>query len=465
MPPEPATEPQPSCPRSTVGARPDDAEPGWVACLSRYQLLGRIATGSMGVVYRAHDRRLDRIVALKLLRLDARHRAVPRDFGIARARFLLEARAMAQLAHPNVVPIYGLETVGPQVSIAMEFVPGVTLAQWLQHPRTWTEVVAVMLAAAEGLAAAHDAGVVHRDFKPHNILIGDDGRVRVTDFGLAALCPPSGAVASEAERTQTELATVDVAGDSMIESLTQTGMSVGTPAYMAPEQHTGGTVDARSDQYAFCTTLYEALFGVRPFIGPNAFELARAKRKLLLLPPLRGHDVPASVRRVVLRGLSPDPAARFATMHELRAALRPRPRRWTPRAAVGLALAGFAAGLACTLALPRARAAEAVEVVASVRSSAPVRVATELTAASQAIARGEVDRGRALLSEFYFAAVADDRLVDASRAADALSRSFARGSDAEHAEQWRRHAATARTRLRAQARDAAEDAGDVGPSP
>ncbi|MFO0635465.1 MAG: protein kinase, partial [Nannocystaceae bacterium] len=157
MPSTSATPPPPPCPRRAAGVRTDDGEASWVASLSRYQLLGRIATGSMGVVHRAHDRRLDRIVALKLLRLDARHRAAPRDFGTARARFLLEARAMAQLAHPNVVPIYGLETVGPQVLIAMEFVPGVTLAQWLQRPRAWAEVVAVMAAAAEGLAAAHDA--------------------------------------------------------------------------------------------------------------------------------------------------------------------------------------------------------------------------------------------------------------------------------------------------------------------
>ncbi|MFO0632674.1 MAG: serine/threonine-protein kinase [Nannocystaceae bacterium] len=423
--------------------------------LGRYVLVERVGAGGMGTVVRAYDPKLHREVALKRVR----RKAIGAE---ATERMMREAQAMAQLSHPNVVAVHDVEVIDDAVVIAMEYVAGTTLDRWCEQPgRSWRAVLDAYLQAAQGLLAAHRAHLVHRDFKPSNVLVGEDERVKVMDFGLAkpeADAPPS-------ESAMLAILAHGSADSDLDRTLTRADTVVGTPAYMAPEQHTGGTVDARSDQYAFCTTMYEALFGVRPFIGPNAFELARAKRKLLLLPPLRGHDVPAAVRRVVLRGLSPDPAARFASMHELVAALRPRPRRWTPRAAVGLALAGFAAGLACTLALPRADAAQSVEVASDVRSSAPVRVATELTEAAQAMARGEITSGRTLLSDFYFAAVADDRLVDASRAADALSRSYARFNDLEHAEHWRRHAATARARLRAEARDASEDVGDVGPAP
>ncbi|MBC8068236.1 MAG: serine/threonine protein kinase, partial [Deltaproteobacteria bacterium] len=304
------------------------------ASLRRYRLQGRIASGSMGVVYRAVDRRLARTVALKLLRTDDSHRTeVQRNVAIARARFVQEARAMAQLAHPNVVPIYAIESAGPRLMIAMEYVPGVTLADWLAERRSWSEVLEVMRAAGEGLAAAHDAGFVHRDFKPHNVLIGDDGRVRVTDFGLAMLQADDHETLDERDGPAPD-ATIDdgVVPYDMndgLESLTQTGMSVGTPAYMAPEQHAGGTIDARTDQYGFCAALYEALYGVRPFIGCDASELMRAKRSMRIVGPLSRREVPRWLARAVLRGLSPDANQRFSSMRALLVALTPAPRlRW-----------------------------------------------------------------------------------------------------------------------------------------
>ncbi len=433
---------------------PTGPQPAWSGALRRYRIVEQVATGSMGVVFRAHDRRLDRDVALKLLRLERPGRdRPPRNSVVARARFQLEARAMAQLAHPNVVPIYGIESVGTQLLIAMEFVRGSTLAAWLTKTRSWSAIVAVMCAAAEGLAAAHDAGVVHRDVKPQNILIGDDGRVRVTDFGLATLCAPESSAS-----TFEDVDVLDADGDDPAGSLTQTGMSVGTPAYMAPEQHAGELVEPRSDQYAFCATLYEALFGVRPFIGPDTFQLARAKRKLQMMPPMRGFDVPGYVRAAILRGLSPRTQERHSSMRALASELRGAPRRWAPRWSLGLAVAGLAALGVTTAWQSSAGATPPQDAAAEQAAHDPVRPprrATELTIAALALGIGDVDEARGVLGDYYFAALGEDRALDASRAAEAIARTYEVDRDAEAALRWHRHANAARQRHAAAAGESA----------
>jgi eukaryotic-like serine/threonine-protein kinase len=311
---------------------------GLPARVDRYRITGILGTGSMGIVLRARDGVLGREVALKVLRLDTRHRSDLADDAsrsVARARFLHEAQLMARLNHPNVVPIYDVGPCGEQTYLAMELVEGETLEQWLRPGRTRDEIVEVFVQAAQGLAAAHRAGVVHRDFKPNNVLVGRDGRVRVMDFGLATLAGfgpgPTGA-ATEATSSQDDVA------------LTQVGMSVGTPAYMPPEQHYGRALDGRSDQFALCCALHEALHGVRPFHGTSAEELLQAKLDRRLR---RARRVPGWLNRIIERGTSPSPDRRFVDMMELLDALR-RSRRSTlvRRGVLALAMVAVIAGAA-----------------------------------------------------------------------------------------------------------------------
>jgi serine/threonine protein kinase len=404
----------------------------------RYRLLERVARGSMGVVYRALDLRLGRSVAIKLVRerrRDGDRRLRCQD--VARARLRIEARAMAGLSHPNVVPLYAIETAGSNLAIAMEFVPGRTLTDWLTAPHRWSEILAVLCAAGDGLAAAHAGGVVHRDVKPDNVLIGEDGRVRVTDFGLATTLETP------------EPSTDDEAGDgshaSLDPSLTQTGMAVGTPAYMALEQHTGDPVDARTDQFGFCAMLYEALFGVRPFAGSSVMALGRAKRRMKLCPPVRGRDVPKAVRAAVLRGLAPDPGARHPSMTALLDALRSgatRPqRRW-----YGVLAAGLAAALASSLATTPA-AADSVASSPGRPHGVAVRVPGVLTEVARLADAGDGPRAREVLADHYFAALAERRFGDAARAAELVARTLVR-DDVDAATHWRRHAEAARARAR-----------------
>ena len=270
------------------------------ARVGRYAVAERLGAGAMGVVHAAHDPELDRRVAVKLM-----HDAAWSP------RLVREAQALARLAHPNVVTVYDIGEHAGRVFIAMELVPGATLASWLAaRPRSWREIVAAFLQAGRGLAAAHAAGYVHRDFKPDNVLVGEDGRARVSDFGLACLetTPP-----------------VAVPPDTPSDAITRTGVLAGTPAYMAPEQLDGAASDARADQFAFCVALFEALHGVRPFAGSTVAELRSAIERRAVQ---RGKRVPARVQRVLLRGLAADPAARFADMPALLAALeRTRSRR------------------------------------------------------------------------------------------------------------------------------------------
>lgn len=252
--------------------------------IGRYRLLEALGSGAMGAVYAAYDAELDRRVALKLLRPDT-----GADREAARERLLAEARALARLQHPNVVAVHDAGREGDEVYVAMELVAGRTLGDWIAaEGPTWQRTVRAHLEAARGLAAAHRAGLVHRDVKPRNLLVGDGGRVRVADFGLAG-----------AER--------------------EPGVA-GTPAYMAPEQHAGAPADARSDQFGLAVSLYEALHGHRPFAGDSGAEVARSARAGVIRGP--GHRaVPGRVLRVVVRALSAAPDDRFRTMDDFADAL------------------------------------------------------------------------------------------------------------------------------------------------
>ena len=313
--------------------------------LGRYVLLEKLGAGGMGEVFAAYDPHLDRKVALKLLRAGT----LSADEG--KARLVREAQAMARLQHPNVAAVHDVGTFDERVFVAMEFIEGETLSEWLRGTRKWTEVVRLFIQAGSGLSAAHKAGIVHRDFKPDNVLIGSDGRPRVVDFGLARN-------AATPTRTPATRAIPDGPVDASLNSpITRDGAVMGTPGYMAPEQLAGLPTDARSDQFAFCVALYEALYGKRPFGGTtlkaHAAEIVSGK----LAPIPSSSEVPSYVHAVVLRGLSADPARRFESVDTLIAALRPRGAITTSRRVlVGVAaLSVFAAAAVGYGALARQR--------------------------------------------------------------------------------------------------------------
>ncbi|WAS98261.1 tetratricopeptide repeat protein [Nannocystis punicea] len=368
----PAT-PPPDLDRSTLSQRERALQ------LTRYVLVRRLGAGGMGVVYLAYDPSLDRKVAIKLLRV------APGDgpAQAAHARLLREAQALARLSHGNVVAVHDVGSydaealttlrMGPNrtepvpkdrlpqaagVFLVMEYVPGITLAQWLDaRVRGLREVLDVFLAAGRGLVAAHAVGIIHRDFKPGNVLVGETGRICVFDFGLARS-------AGEAEPTAGGAPDagplIDPLSSSLVSGpLTRVGTLVGTPAYMAPEQRGGAAIDERADQFSFCVALYEGLYGNRPFSGDNLFALEAAKARGRIDPPRRAIKVPPAIHRAILRGLSPEPGDRWPSMQALLDALE-RPlrrdrRRWAlagggvalVAGAIAFALAGDAPAL-CT---------------------------------------------------------------------------------------------------------------------
>ncbi|WAS89915.1 serine/threonine-protein kinase [Nannocystis punicea] len=355
---------------------------GEAPTIGPYQVLKLLGEGGMGVVYAAYDDKLERKVALKLLR----GAALSRPQG--RARTLREARALARLSHPNVVHVYQVGEVDDEVFVAMEFLTGPTLREWLAaQPRSWREVVAVFRQAGEGLAAAHRQGVVHRDFKPANVILGDDGRVRVVDFGLAHFDSDSEAAPA-----------LPSAGEVTDVLLTQTGAVLGTPAYMAAEQFAGARGDAKTDQYSFCAALYEALYGQRPFVGADVQALASAVATGQVRPPKSGQEVPAWLHRVVLRGLQPDPAARWPSMDALLQALQPAELRGRRAWAVGSTAALLMGGLLymSTNAPPPASAALEEDVAAARAEVTRTQDANRLTEARAALTRDPVETIRAL---------------------------------------------------------------------
>jgi len=302
-----------------AAAEPDLFElPGGATLQGRYVILDIVGMGGMGVVYAAYDRKLDRKVALKLQRPDRS------SSGDATARLLREAQVVARLSHPNILNVHDVGEIQGQVYIDMEFVDGCTLRQWLDRdPRpSAAEIVRVFLEAGRGLAAAHAAGVIHRDFKPDNVLIGRDGRVRVNDFGLARSLAPREATDPDLLSTLREHTPLE----------TRTGSQAGTPAYMAPEQRRGEAATPASDQYAFCVALHEALFGGRPVADEAGRSRIGGRERM------RNLQLAAAIQR----GLSPDPRARFPSMDALHNALTraTRQRRW-PALAAGLAAFGF----------------------------------------------------------------------------------------------------------------------------
>jgi len=319
---------------TAAGERSDQLSRGTL--VGRYVVLDVLGEGGMGVVYAAYDPELDRKVAIKLLQ--AAHGGSQSG---GQAWLLREAQAMARLSHPNVIAVYDVGTLPNDcVFVAMELVEGETLRAWLKAaPRTWREIVPVMQAAGAGLAAAHAAGLVHRDFKPENVLVGRDGRVRVLDFGLARLRLEGDASEDVADARASEIQIE--ARSSLAAPLTRTGAVVGTPAYMAPEIFGGHTADARTDQFSFGVALYEALYRERPFTREQLLE-----RTAVAPTPPASADVPVRIQRVALRAIALDPAQRFASMADLLVELGRDPRAARRRIAIGMAIAATCGGLA-----------------------------------------------------------------------------------------------------------------------
>ncbi|MCH9681854.1 MAG: serine/threonine-protein kinase [Deltaproteobacteria bacterium] len=303
------------------------------SALGRYLVVDKLGAGGMGVVYRAFDPDLDRSVALKLVSVDHDGGSHSDD---ERARLLREAQAMARLSHPNVIPVFDVGILDDAVFVAMELVDGITLRQWLREgERTWSEIVAVFREAGQGLAAAHSADLIHRDFKPDNVMVGHDGRVRVLDFGLARATggAPTTELIGDDLRASTR--------QSLERSMTVAGAVMGTPAYMAPEQHLGAQVDAAADQFALCVALFEALYGARPFRGDTlaTLSLSVLQGKVTLPPGVRG-KAPAWVLAVIQRGLLVDSDARYPSIPALLDALSHDPARRRRR--MGIAVGALA---------------------------------------------------------------------------------------------------------------------------
>jgi len=401
-----APEPTALAPPAVPAIHPSELPRG--STLGRYVILGPLGRGGTGAVYSAYDTQLDRRVALKLLRGGGENDE-------HRSRLMREAQAMARLSHPNVVTVYDVSVADDgRVFLAMEIVEGGTLGDWLaggpatkpgepgkRRPRTkraqgWREVVRVLCDAGEGLAAAHRAGIIHRDFKLDNVLMANGERPKVTDFGLARAARAEGAAPAgqssppHAPRPLPALPALPAhlsptsssfESASFSATLTLSGALLGTPGYMAPEQYDlqeqEGQVDARADVFAFCATVYRALYGERAFEGETFEQIAVATLAGKIRRPPKRSPVPAWVHKIVIAGLSPDRNARPGSIDDVLAALRSDSvrtrRRW-----------GFAGGAAlailCLVALgarafgSRERKAEGGAAIAVVRPLAADQV-------------------------------------------------------------------------------------------
>ncbi len=363
--------------------------------LGRFVIIDKVGQGGMGEVHRAYDPTLQREVALKLVRTGGRDGG---DDDERQQRTLREAQAMARISHPNVVPVFDAWTQGQQVCIAMEYVAGQTLRRWVgDGSRSVEQILAVYVQAGRGLAAAHRQGMVHRDFKPDNVIVDEDGRARVLDFGLALAVSQQDTPAPSEDPPSGDSSpgdwSVSDASASGSERLTRTGAVMGTPAYMAPEQHFGATAEPAADQFAFCVALYEALCGQRPFVGANLAEVARAKSDGRIPPPPESSAVPKHVRLALERGMAVEPTDRWPSMEALLEVLARRRRsRWW-----WLAGAAAAAGMvSLLLAEPEARCDASQSSLSSAwsdeRREATRRGLMKVDAEGEAIAGGVVAR-------------------------------------------------------------------------
>lgn len=325
--------------------------------IGRFTILDRLGEGGMGVVFVAYDDQLNRKIAVKVLRSDWGET----DDGVRRTRMLREAQAMARLSHPNIVTVHEVGLHADEVFIAMEFVRGQSLDKWLKaQVRSWREVVDVFLAAGRGLAAAHRAEIVHRDFKPQNVLVGDEGEVKVLDFGLAR----TNNLVETAKLTPVGSG-VEEPGGSFAATLTRTGAVLGTLAYMAPEQHEGDRASPQSDQFSFCVSLMEGLYGAHPFDCSSFGSLVDGVTTGRVLAAPANTAVPVWLRRVLLRGLGVDPRRRHPSMAALLEELgkdpaRVRQRRLTIAALVAaVGGGGFAAAALLPPEAPMCRGVDA----------------------------------------------------------------------------------------------------------
>ncbi|MFV8753552.1 protein kinase domain-containing protein [Nannocystaceae bacterium ST9] len=349
--------------------------------IGRYEVERRLGAGGMGEVYLARDPELNRKVAVKrvLARFGPRHQD----------RLRGEARGLARLSHPNVVQVYEFGEHEGRTFVAMEYVDGQTLGKWLTHGApSWQAVLAKFIAAGRGLAAVHEAGLVHRDFKPDNVLLGADGRVLVADFGLVLAGDDRRAGEGNARALGSDLST------------SVTGAILGTIRYMSLEQLRGGEIDARSDQFSYCVALYEALWAKPPF--SLASSLARLDALELGEPEVpsarEGLRAPARLWRVIRRGLSREPEARWPDMHALLEALEGETRR--RRRTIGFGSAGVVVALA--IAAWIAQVEPALDPCAAVER--------ELDGVWDAERRAELERGLAEL-EVDHAADSRERVV------------------------------------------------------
>lgn len=338
--------------------------------IGRFRLLECIGRGGMGVVWSARDEELDRTVAIKLLRPEFSGRDVT-----------AEARALARLSHPNVVSVFDIGVHGEQRFIAMEYVRGQTLRAWQQAPRSVPEVVAQFLEAGRGLAAAHAVGLVHRDFKPDNVLVGDDGRPRVLDFGLARSPDVRGG----------PMPVLEPGTDPFSTTMTHAGLLIGTPAYMAPEQHLGEPAGPQSDQFAFGVALFEAIVGRLPFPADDLRTLSlRVVRGRFEPPPPT--TVPPAIMAVIERALHVEPRERFPSLDEMLTALdgtRADATRFDTRGAD--AVLSRAASLA---AADSGRRGLSVPELEEVAAEAGIEPRFARIAAAEAIARPETSQPR-----------------------------------------------------------------------
>jgi tRNA A-37 threonylcarbamoyl transferase component Bud32/tetratricopeptide (TPR) repeat protein len=314
--------------------------------VGRYLVLERLGAGAMGVVYAAYDPELDRKIALKLLR----PQESDGDQERRQARMVREAKAIAKVSHPNVVSIFDVGVHHGHVFMAMEHLAGGTLREWTAHQKpAWRDVIKTYVQVGHGLGAAHAERLIHRDFKPDNVLLDKNGVPKVVDFGLVRLAAAASSDSSDSGVTFNQKATATgelapelrslAAGPA---ALTRTGALTGTPAYMAPEQFHSRAVDGRTDQFAFCVSLYESLYGERPFAGSNIIQLVDAVTNGRVREAPKDSQVPGWVRRVLLRGLSTQPERRFQTIEQLIAALESDPARRNKRRVAGGVTLGVA---------------------------------------------------------------------------------------------------------------------------